>query len=462
MAQQTPFARAPGELLSGEYLDYSSRTGMNLYKMSTESLHSSPEECFDLQADGLTHFMNKLKARAHEMGWDQNVLLIETDLDNMGGPNSHFLDSHGTFTLEHIQQVEAHHNAQQSRTSQNSFMMCKAILNSLTPEATTRVNNRGSEWIIKTEVDGEEMEIASGVCLLKVILIISQQETKSTMAHILQQLTDLHPLMDESDCNIEAFNIKINELINKVRKADRSVPESLLMSLFDVCASVPDQDFRECVRTKRNKCTDEDLDLNPSLLMQGAEQKCFDLVNNQRTWRAPSEADKKIAALTTTVASLTKKVKQSTSGGGSGRGAGQGGGGRGGGRGFIPGQGQPGRARPDWLVKQVKPKDVHATREWNGRTWRWCCEETGGKCSGKWVTHSAQKCEGPAFRAKRNPSTRSPTQQGKVTKKQKPSTVIHQSTIEQDESDEQDDPSELQAALAQAHTESQVQRGVGR
>ena len=59
--------------------------------------------------------------------------------------------------------------------------------------------------------------------------------------------------------------------------------------------------------------------------------------------------------------------------------------------------------KPDWLRNHVAPKNVRETREWNSKTHRWCCAAMGGKCNGKWATHSAEQCEGDKFRIRKKP-----------------------------------------------------------
>ena len=54
MAEQVPFARAPGDVNPGGYLDYTTRAGYNIYTAATQSLYGSDAAYFDLQADGHT------------------------------------------------------------------------------------------------------------------------------------------------------------------------------------------------------------------------------------------------------------------------------------------------------------------------------------------------------------------------------------------------------------------------
>ena len=137
-----------------------------------------------------------------------------------------------------------------------------------------------------------------------------------------------------------------------------------------------------------------------------------------------------IAALSATISSMQKKLKAGKGtplkddGGTGGKDAGK-----------AKGKLQ----RPDWLVKQIRPRNVKETRDWNGKTWRHCCPESGGKCKGKWVTHPDDKCVGEDFRAKRNPDVRRP---GKEPDKKKPKKNLTANLATA--------PDQLQAALAEA------------
>lgn len=398
-APNVPFARTPGDINRDDFIDYETRAGMTIYESSIKSLYSTDEEPFDLQADGLSLFLNRLDIRAREFGWDENVLVIDNDIDNLGGPGTYFLDTTGAFTLEHIQAVEEHYNSQETRTSQNSYMLHKALLASLSPNALNRVNIRKAEWILDIAVNGQQRELPCGVCLLKVILTISQQETRSTLSHVMDQLNNLQPLMEQADYNIQNFNTKVDDLLQKLTKAEQKAPTNLLNSLFTVYGQVPDEDFHRFIQNKKDKYTDEGMDITPPVLMQEAERKYYDLVNIDRTWRAPSEAEKKIAVLTATLNSLKSQIKRKGKPKGPGDNSNES---------KDGGKGKTRPPRPDWLLKQTKPRNVKSTREWNGKTWRYCCPESGGKCKGKWVTHSAKDCVGESFRAKRKPQPSDP------------------------------------------------------
>jgi hypothetical protein len=442
MAAQAPvFAREPGNQ-DNNFLDYNNRRDLAIYKASIESLYDNTADYFDLTRDHLNLFLDLLQDRATTFGWTENVLLIDDDVQQLGqnGPGTYFIDAHGAFSLEHIQQVERHYNAEETRTSQNSVMLARCILNSLTQHALTRVHARRNDWTLSVQVQGAEVDMVCGVCLLKVILIITQQETRSTVAYLMAKLsvTGLQPIMEEVEYNIESFNDQVDTTVRALQRNQRVVPGDLLMNLLTVYATVPDENFQRFIQVKSDKYLDEGIDLDYPELMTSAKEKYHDLLNVKQTWRAPTAHEKELAALKAEVTSLKSKVKKSgkteskkTSGKG----------------GKTPDA--PKVPRPDWMVKRIKPKDLKTTRTWNGKSYHWCCPETGGKCDGKWVTHKTSECKGSeyVFKAKRNPDAK-PSNAAEQPKKK----VRFANTVKAQQKT-QAAPAQLQAALADAQAQ---------
>ena len=447
MAAQVPFARAPGDINAGGYLDFTSRAGIAIYYGSIKSLYGTPEEHYDLSRDGLNHFLNKLNQRAHEYGWHENVLLIEQDYDNIPGPGTYFLESHGAFSLEHIQAVEEYYNATESRTCQNSDMLAKCLLASLTPEAIDRVNAKEEQWTLEIQPQGQDYEVGMqcGVCLLKVILTISQQETRSSMAHVISQLNELQPIMVEKDYNIQAFNDSIKSLIKQLRKSNKEVPENLLMGLFKVYENVPDETFTRFIQRRKENYLDDNIDTTAEALMDQAESKYYELTTIDKSWRNPTEADKKIAALSAEISTLKSRVKKAgkssskqTSGNQSGS--------------------NQRSKRPEWMVKHIKPQNIKETRTWNNKTYHWCCPQNGGKCPGKWATHTSKECRGSSFvfpkRKAGNQGTKPKTDKDNQSNKKAKTVRFAQQTQLNDEAE-----LELEAALAEAQDNAQANEG---
>jgi hypothetical protein len=51
---------------------------------------------------------------------------------------------------------------------------------------------------------------------------------------------------------------------------------------------------------------------------------------------------------------------------------------------------------PDWLTKNIKPSSTSKIMKNKGASQNWCCNETGGKCGGKWRKHKPTECKGTA------------------------------------------------------------------
>ena len=70
--QQGNFALTPA-LAQPDWIDYSTRTGMDIFKAATAPL----SEPFDGQAENLRAFLDKVRDRAAAFGWN-NVIMVMT------------------------------------------------------------------------------------------------------------------------------------------------------------------------------------------------------------------------------------------------------------------------------------------------------------------------------------------------------------------------------------------------
>jgi hypothetical protein len=71
-AAAVTFATTPGTYSVTDLIDYSTRTGTNLYEQGTKSLYED-EEKFSLQNEKAPAFMREVKARVKKMGWDNDT-----------------------------------------------------------------------------------------------------------------------------------------------------------------------------------------------------------------------------------------------------------------------------------------------------------------------------------------------------------------------------------------------------
>ena len=58
---------------------------------------------------------------------------------------------------------------------------------------------------------------------------------------------------------------------------------------------------------------------------------------------------------------------------------------------------------PDWFKNHIPPKhhERFKKRIHNGKEYRWCHEDTGGKCPGRWVRHAKADCKWQEIQEKR-------------------------------------------------------------
>ena len=112
--------------------------------------------------------------------------------------------------------------------------------------------------------------------------------------------------------------------------------------------------------------------------MELADNK-FKNLQQKGQWNSPSADEEKIIALEAEVQKLKKFTKKPPKAGGS-----------------PVNKFKDQKARPDWFSKPPKTEDLKKPKKWNNREWWYCCEKTGGKCTGNWRRHKPSECEGKA------------------------------------------------------------------
>jgi hypothetical protein len=91
------FALVPSAIAG--IIDYSTRQGLNTYRVNTRLLYNNPEDAYDLESIGLQTFLGLLSHCAKSADWDFEV---PVDLSDPMVGLLDFLDNHGQFTLDHL------------------------------------------------------------------------------------------------------------------------------------------------------------------------------------------------------------------------------------------------------------------------------------------------------------------------------------------------------------------------
>jgi hypothetical protein len=289
-AVNTPFALSPAQA-SNDILDYSTAVGAKLYKEATKAL---PRE-YDVDAQGLNHFLASLTSKAREYGWD-HILDIPRNPNDPNTPMASMLTNYGEFTLEQLTQYVQTYINGENRAAQDSMMMYQCIWNSLTKVGCDKI------WVWKQ--DFTIGTLPSGVLLLKVIIREAHIDTNATVRHIREKISSLNEHIATIAHDIDKFNTYVINLVNGLR-ARGHVSSDTLANLFKAYKAVPDKEFVRYIKEKED-AYDEGANITPETLMRFASDKYKRMVESKE-WMSMSKEQEKLVALEAEIKKLTSK-----------------------------------------------------------------------------------------------------------------------------------------------------------
>ena len=204
MAAQQPvhFALAPA-LANVDIIDFTSPNGSKIFKAGTEALSIK----FDCHAENLQLFLDQLRDKAIVYDWiDILSIPIKGDPEN----SKDIIESYGDISYQQVREHILTYANENTRATQDSFMMYHCIMNSLTDNAQRQVRSRGN--LTPFAFGGR----GSGPLLLKVVVMVSHVDTRSTVTMVRTKLSGLDLAMREKDSDIEVFNDYVIDLISKL------------------------------------------------------------------------------------------------------------------------------------------------------------------------------------------------------------------------------------------------------
>ena len=370
--QDVAFAFSPAQAVQG-LLDFSKSEHSKIYKSAIREVSKDP---FDCEAEGLYQFLKDVQDRADEMGWSDNILNITLEVtDDIEPVQENLIDNYGTISWEQVVESELQYINEQGRDAQNTYMLYKCLMSSLTNNAKKRISLWSEQYRIG------DNDLCSGVALLKIIVRESHLDTNATTNQIRTKLSNLDSYILTVDSDIGKFNQYVKLLIQSLTARNQKTSD-LLINLFKGYGAVSDEVFRAWLMRKQDD-HEEGEEMTPDELMIAAKNK-YDTMVEKGTWNAPT-AEEKIVALeakfNSTMKSLNKKVtfesskkKQGSKSGGD----------------KLNSKKKEGDHPKKWKApKQGEKKEV----EFKGHTWYWYGKDTGGKCE-KWRAHKPKECKG--------------------------------------------------------------------
>jgi hypothetical protein len=302
MAEDEPnvtFAFSPAQAVQG-LLDYTKSEHSKIYKSAIREVCKEPFEC---EADGLYQFLKDIQDRADEMGWSDGILNITLAVTDDNEPvQEKLIDNYGTISLEQVVESELQYINEQGREAQDTFMLYKCLMTSLSNSAKKRISLWSEQYRIS------DNNLCSGVALLKIIVRESHLDTNATTNQIRTKLSNLDSYILTVDSDIGKFNQYVKLLVQSLTARNQKTSD-LLINLFKGYGAVSDEVFRAWLMRKQDD-HEEGEELTPDELMIAAKNK-FDTMVEKGTWNAPT-AEEKIVALeakfNSTMKSLNKKV----------------------------------------------------------------------------------------------------------------------------------------------------------
>lgn len=398
---QRLFSVAPTS--NGKILDFSDRNDVRTYEAGIKEFYDK----FDIDTSNLNSFIVALANKSQRTGWN-SIMEIPKDLNDPDAGTDNLLEKYGIVSLSRVKGWAQKILTEQSRRAQDDNMLYHSLVASLSNEGQAKLYLRNDETTVHTDTNGK---LQSGLVAFKVITEEAGLRTQAKVVHLKLKLTRLSALLASHTYNIRTFNEEVKGIVLELARMNEKAND-LVLYLFPAYLEAPDEDFRAYIRSLKDKYTEEGLELTPVSLMDKASHKYQNLVDSGM-WKAPSESEKKLLALTTKLDKLQAEKNGKRKGReekGEDKKRGKSGGnekGKGGGK-------SKGQSQNDW--KTQNPENLK-TKKVKGKVYNWCSVKNGapeGCGCDKFVLHKPENCQGKAWRADRNAQQESKSKTLKV------------------------------------------------
>jgi hypothetical protein len=286
MADPVIFALSPA-LVNNEVIDYSTAEGVKLYKSNISKLPveitASPED--------LVLTLQEIRSRVESANW-LAIMTIPVENDANGAAvTRNLITEHGMITMEQVRAHALTYAETPTRDAQNAVQMYLCLAESFTKEA--KIKLRSDLDLARVGPTG----IPNGPLLLKLFIVKSTTDTRSTMAYVRRNLATLDLQMKKLGNNIEKFNDYVKLQMNDLSARGSTIDDAYIVTnLFLAYLSVDDKTFHSYITKQQDDYNDNEKDFNVQSLMGIALNKYKTLVESDQ-WEAPT-ADSQIVALT--------------------------------------------------------------------------------------------------------------------------------------------------------------------
>ena len=268
------FALGPATI-SGNIIDYSTPAGIKLYKMAGDKL----KEDFDLDTNHFHGFIDNLNSRAIEQGWNQGLLVV-----TQAGTDMYILQNYGTLTYASVLAHTYTYAFQDVRLAQNSTNLFNCLEATLSKDAMSTIYAEQHLYTLKrgvvraatpvgTIVGGNDNDVyRDGLLMLWTVINRTTAQTNATISAIINQLTRMNTIMEDSKHDIKQFNTSVRTLLNQYTANRRhEYDETILInSLFSSYKTTKDREFSLYITRKQQDHDDNTKVLTPNTLMEDA------------------------------------------------------------------------------------------------------------------------------------------------------------------------------------------------
>jgi hypothetical protein len=153
------FGKSPGAVKEGERFNMANGDDIKLHDKVIAPIMKKGE-AFDLSSGRLLTFLSMFTKRAKEWGWNSpvlGILNIPEDANDVNSPTDSLLENYGQISMQRIRAFEQTYIHTPERTAQDTEMMSKCLLASLTEDALARLMLVEDEYHIGGELEEFKM-----------------------------------------------------------------------------------------------------------------------------------------------------------------------------------------------------------------------------------------------------------------------------------------------------------------
>lgn len=289
------FAIAPALHGAEHPIDYSTRTGQNLYAQATAPL----PYIFEGKNSSLPAFLQAVRDRSDASGWD-DIFAITTN-DHQGEQvTRNLLTQYGEITLEDVRaNAVTDYIDTPVRNAQISHQIYQCLRKSITTEVNDRLVTEAEHFYIGDFPDGPSF--------LMTLINVYFVKTYATTTNLRLKISDAHLLIAQHEYNIDIFNTEINGYIQRLA-SNGETTEDLFAHLTKAYKLVPDKEFQAYIRERIDGHNDGTNILTTTQLMDRAKAKYDSLIASE-SWMTQDETEKQLVVLTAQLQQVQMKNK---------------------------------------------------------------------------------------------------------------------------------------------------------